>query len=137
MGDWGDWELQQIGNELGSVELSDEDEPMLSEHTPGPWVANRRFVTVVGSVDTWSGPVTGTIVEALETEQEDSEGRVWSCAGSAEANARLIAAAPDLLAVIKKLVAWRACDYAPQRSEVATLVMEALAAIAKTEGRKN
>lgn len=69
----------------------------MTHHTPKPWTARGTFVYATGSTNTYSGAVVGAVAHALETEQTDAEGRVWCCPGTPEANARLIAAAPELL----------------------------------------
>jgi hypothetical protein len=99
----------------------------VSGHTPGPWIADdfamefdRR--THVGTYD---GTPTyyhrnDSICECYVTDTDG--GKIGTL--EAEANARLIAAAPDLLAALKHCVI--------ERSEWLT---EARAAIAKAEGR--
>jgi len=62
-----------------------------SKHTPGPWAAGRRGVP---------DP------KGREWEVRDGEGwpiTGWGCVRQTEANARLIAAAPDLLKALTAL----------------------------------
>ena len=59
----------------------------MSEHTPGPWMVARG---VPAAVDALSG---GLVAEAVGSFDSDAE----------KANARLIAAAPDMLAELKRL----------------------------------
>jgi hypothetical protein len=73
---------------------------MSAQHTPGPWTAElcyRSGFTVWGGTKDAPFPVVDT---------QDEEGRFGAIRGEkAEANARLIAAAPDLLAVCKRIKA--------------------------------
>lgn len=81
-------------------------------HTPGPW---------------WVDADPGEGVEV-----HDGFGRtasVWGEEDTATANARLIAAAPDLLAALRRLV-----DYCDNHSDYDS-IGAACAAIAKAEGR--
>ncbi len=65
----------------------------MSKHTPGPWTVNYRRVT----------PVAG---------KQDGTDDVCHVYGDNEANARLIAAAPQLLAALKA-VEWRGDTSSP------------------------
>ena len=79
-----------------------------SKHTPGPW-------TICGMSSTAGGPVTHLVVNGSDGPALGEFG-VFICAVSPveslnerdEANARLIAAAPDLYEVVREYVAW--CD---------------------------
>ena len=99
----------------------------MGQHTPGPWkaampVGNPPFVgnesrVVVQKVGPLNGP------------QEESE-----------ANARLIAAAPELLAVLKQALPWvedilDSLVRVAERGAVRRLSTEIRATIAKAEGR--
>jgi hypothetical protein len=92
----------------------------VAEHTPGPWVA--EFSEAVSVLDGERGRVC--TINWLKGpygafgRKPDAEG---------EANARLIAAAPDLLAALKAVVA-----IADRKTDEFDL---ARAAIAKAEGR--
>jgi hypothetical protein len=97
----------------------------MSAHTPGPWsVEKERDFWNVTSVQ---GDIVG--IEGL-----------YRCDGSDEANARLIAAAPELLEALRYMLrryvelveSGDAGDWNP---ETETEVIEARAAIAKAEGK--
>ena len=103
---------------------------MSSKHTPGPWLA-RTAPTSAGlchiiSAADWRGAFLygdGSrlgVDDALPKAQELS------------ANARLIAAAPDLLEALKGLVAW-ADDL--RREDPVEDLRKARAAISKAEGQ--
>jgi hypothetical protein len=74
-------------------------------HTPGPWEYDGKFQVGIPHKDGWTG---------FRTNPED---------------ARLIAAAPDMLAALKEIVALDG------RMSMATLV-KAAAAVAKAEGKR-
>lgn len=89
----------------------------MSKHTHGPWITNGRAIEQDADDD-------ALVVAYAEDEQNDD----W------EANARLIAAAPDLLEACKIALAetLRANEHFKSVSP-ATAMLEA--AIAKAEGR--
>jgi len=102
----------------------------MSEHTPGPWQIESRFV--------------GPLVITAECRPEiDKSGKLEIAHVGAEtfmvanANARLIAAAPDLLAALEDILKVAEADLAltsnphPMREAV---VNSARAAIAKARG---
>lgn len=68
---------------------------MDSKHTPGPWVAQRSPATHDGQYDFAIHGVKATVI--AEAFGRDSRGNIVA----AEANARLIAAAPDLLEALR------------------------------------
>ena len=95
----------------------------MSTHTPGPWFTtdNKRaplFISEAHGEDIATVHDRGT-------------------AGTDVANARLIAAAPDLLAALRDLLAY--CDntvpYFRTNSAEAAIAAQADAAIAKAEGK--
>lgn len=99
---------------------------MSDQHTPGPWIA------YVETVKEDRRPVCLRMaVQAL-----DEDGPVGHIAFS-EANARLIAAAPDMLASLKLLL--RETELSGNAGSAdygwPTCVLAARAAIAKAEGR--
>ena len=89
---------------------------MSTQHTPGPWSVNfKKFDEVTAS--------NGAIVASCNK----LTGLV-----NLQANARLIAAAPDLLEALKGLVAW-ADDL--RREDPVEDLRKARAAISKAEGQ--
>ena len=98
----------------------------MNEHTPGPWEYDAAMV--------WGGPQGLTsICEILfhEDERADEHGP----------NARLIAAAPDLLEALEKLAAWildEDCQYVEmtpnERKQIDKDAYAARAAIACARG---
>lgn len=87
------------------------------EHTPGPWNHDKTFPTSVWANDIW---IASTNVEAVRTLEEKT------------ANARLIAAAPDLLEAPKAVL--------PELNELPTHAYHRLApivhaAVSKAEAR--
>jgi hypothetical protein len=72
----------------------------MSKHTPGPWVADLETypVMVRSASETWP------LVDELGNE-EGRAGIFVANTGDNEANARLIAAAPDLLAALREIQA--------------------------------
>ena len=99
-----------------------------SAHTPGPWssgYSEGRGTLCVRAADTW---ICGELLAENGTAISQQE---------AEANARLIAAAPELLEAVKKLLA--VCEnYAFDKFDRPVGVTEqefARTAIARAEGR--
>jgi hypothetical protein len=97
-------------------------------HTPGPW----RYFDVT-PLDT-EGQYTGLRYVVMQDNENEN---VWICrtvdaAQTAEANARLIAAAPDLLETLRDL-----CDALTpggNQDAVPEIYLRALNAIARAEG---
>ena len=87
----------------------------MKPHTPGPWTA---IPDDTGDEREWY----------VVTEEEG----VLALSVSEEADARLIAAAPDLLAALKEMVTWMPSGFAPQSQSRAMKM--AHDAIAKAEG---
>ena len=84
----------------------------MSAHTPGPWE------TSVNDEGQWDVCAEGG---------GDMVADLADCPESAEANARLIAAAPDLLAALKAVLATMATDH--------VAYFQTQRAIAKAEGK--
>jgi hypothetical protein len=111
-----------------------------SKHTPGPWKVMEN-----------GNPLSAGIVaiiqhspERLLTVEEDHFGGPWCAPETWEANARLIAAAPELLAMLRKVadtlpsLEWTGqgccpfCGYVPIGQPEVPCALRAL--IAKAEG---
>ena len=99
----------------------------MSEHTPGPWRANSSWI---------EGPKMALRVACVDWPRR---GCAPCTKNEAEANARLIAAAPDLLKAMKRLdrLYKGICMMVPDDEMAACQEVwaEADAAIAKAEGR--
>jgi hypothetical protein len=98
-----------------------------TKHTPGPWrvAAMRGFAGSIGV-----GPKGETAVAVIAADAFPSE---------REANARLIAAAPELLAALRAMIGvWEHGIDPSDEQEIGepTAVRWARAAIAKAEGRE-
>lgn len=76
----------------------------MSGFTKGPWVSHGKSVMATGTTDTYSGAVLGPIAHMNSLDEHDDEGRNWWTNGSPEANAHLIAAAPDMYEALQPLV---------------------------------
>ena len=92
-----------------------------AKHTPGPWKQNGNTVWEDGTKDRGHIAVCRLRVGTHVPEFQN------------EANARLIAAAPDLLAVLEKVLA--AYEAAREPGHGTILIAEARAAIAKARGQ--
>jgi len=88
---------------------------MTTQHTPGPWFANDSLQLFAE---------TGQHIASLDSSTEGFEG------GTLYANARLIAASPDLLAALERIAAGDPMH----NSFNALAISEARAAIAKATG---
>lgn len=107
------------------------------KHTPGPWVSEGRFRRIqVDEYDhtafccdiTTKGPAWRGGIAYIQS-AEHIEGITRH---EAEANARLISSAPDLLEALK-----HALVYQPKDDSCDPWVSDARAAIAKAEGASN
>ena len=87
--------VRRRGPVLQGREPPRDDGGSMSTHTPGPWYADAY---VVATVPAWKGPDDGTVV--CQTCHP------WTTASvtEREANARLIAAAPDMLAALEEIM---------------------------------
>ena len=76
---------QQTINELRRLER---------EATRGEWKsgASPGYVYAYGSVDTYEGPVSSSILKAFPTSSTDLDGRRWETSGDRDANAELVIA---------------------------------------------
>lgn len=103
---------------------------MTTKHTPGPWTAERADG---GHPDFSYRPylVRGTTGYCAQIHFGGS----WPDNATANANARLISAAPELLEALKFLLAdYRAIDGASLTGSMVPSI-KAMAAIAKAEGK--
>lgn len=109
----------------------------MSKHTPGNWKTEtwQQFIdgqeSQIAAVTADGDGCTYYICKCMGL-SFDSEMQVWVATESASANARLIAAAPDLLEACKMIVSNAEDD--PDSKIEPYLVMAARDAIAKAEG---
>ena len=104
-----------------------------TKHTPGPWEASADCMEISPS----SGPKSHVELARIVG---PGEGSSYYSYDEATANARLIAAAPELLAACKAAVnALRSCQWGNcsprQVKSIANAAEAAEAAISKAEGR--
>lgn len=100
----------------------------MSKHTPGPWhLGFEEF-------DDWNHAIT--IVDDYDTPHDVFRGESGVSSEEAYANARLISAAPDLLAACKAIVACieQVNDDHPTGLYLGSEYQQAVMAIAKAEG---
>jgi hypothetical protein len=91
-------------------------------HTPGPWHAE-------------IGPQGGYVISDDERGHTICLRSPWPMRmGESEANARLIAAAPELLAALEEVDRWRMQSLDMMPPEIRGAWMRAHAAIAKSQG---
>lgn len=98
----------------------------MSKHTPGPWTVDGAEVRTDGNRRYSLTESANLCIARCSSDQGE--------AGDAQANARLIAAAPEMLSVLKELMARRDKCFIPSEDG---LDQRILAAIAKAEGRSN
>ena len=94
----------------------------MSKHTPGPWSAPLNDGNTTGIV--WAKEPHGGVVATVSAAVQNPPDRA-----QASANARLIAAAPDLLASLRELTVAAPADGSAESAVYA----RARAAIAKAE----
>jgi hypothetical protein len=105
------------------------------KHTPGPWIAT-SYDSIEDAHDNgafrWCDDWPEERGRPSEVWRGTTEGGATGLPGSVEtteANARLIAAAPDLLAALEYIVAWNPSDWSAEKARDL-----ARAAIAKAKG---
>ena len=103
----------------------------MNKHTPGPWNTTLRAAPVEDGNDdeleiaiSGSNPDQRTIAATFKTDGFTVDGyEMEGCSlEEAQANARLIAAAPDLLEALKQFLAWgegKDCEYPFQQARAA------------------
>jgi hypothetical protein len=98
----------------------------MSKHTPGPWktVARNYPIADTGDYDGCWEVLTGDPKKPIV--------QIWGDSDEDEANARLIAAAPDLLEALRRLLDSGDVRDAAEKGALAA----ARAAIAKAEGQQ-
>ena len=92
----------------------------MSEHTPGPWKIERHYSPGYKNISAEKHTALAQVVWCMEDEDRSPE---------CEANAHLIAAAPELLEALEALVLDESKEYIPTR-----LWSAARAAIEKATG---
>ena len=97
-------------------------------HTPGPWV-NR---TVGDPTNKSGGQIYAGKVNVATCHFGSHDTPEYD---DYKANARLIAAAPELLDALKKIVAWHDCFPPTSGEEDLPIISQARSAIAQAEGR--
>lgn len=98
------------------------ENPTTAQHTPGPWVIDGNRIRT--DYIRFEGAVRGVCVAQVD--------KAGVGTPQAEANARLMAAAPELLAALKDILACP--NWHPEFS--GSLWNNAVAAIARAEGRQ-
>lgn len=101
---------------------------MSPQHTKGPWSAFKDIGTPAGTLkvaqEHWlSDPFSAPLVAAVYGEE-----------GEQQANASLIAAAPELLAALEALLGWHEAFPLAQGEAELPVVQRARAAVAKAKG---
>ncbi|WP_103035272.1 hypothetical protein [Castellaniella caeni] len=96
---------------------------MSTQHTPGPWGVRFDFVVQAKSFD------SGRLVPVAQPYGVNSDGT------DLFANARLIAAAPDLLEALKMALEYWADRQQRYKNRAPVWVRDARAAIARAEGK--
>ena len=93
-----------------------------AKHTPGPWMLDHPIGLVLDAA--------GAAIQTAGANCLNDDD------GSGYANARLIAAAPDLLQALKETLAyWDSCGFSDCEPDCECIVQSVQAAIAKAEGR--
>jgi hypothetical protein len=96
---------------------------MTQKHTPGPWEARPKGLHDDGSTDgTFIGQVGGGLVARCVTNQGNMQ--FSECLETAQANARLIAAAPELLRLLTNMLEVFNIDMRPQEIETVQRVID-------------
>lgn len=95
-----------------------------TQHTPGPWEYDGEYI--------WADSIQGYVADPNTDDMTSGKYLPTSKAQAAiEANGRLIAAAPDLLKILKAVSDWhKGTDFTDT-----TLFSEIDAAIARAEGK--
>ena len=81
----------------------------MSKHTSGPWIAPIGLNSILGTYGEIK-PVNGETIAVFPADFDKYEPL------QIEANARLIAAAPDMLTALEYIVAWNPKDWNPEKA---------------------
>lgn len=101
---------------------------MTSKHTPAPWAINESE-TDEGCWEIGTGEWRGDSYEGLQI------ATAWGFYHEAEANARLIAAAPELVEALREVIGWHDdADNLHKPIEVRAAYMRARALLAEIDG---
>ena len=101
---------------------------MTNKHTPGPWIVGAAYGNDSARIETLGGETIGAIkVRQLAAVEKGHAIYAWS--DELAANARMVAAAPELLAVAECILADDLLQYLP-----AEYIARVRAAIAKATG---
>lgn len=98
------------------------------KHTPGPWNINCNAIEASFYSESWNKQVPAS-TELVAHVYDNEEGPIT---GDWRANARLIVAAPDMLAALKRLDKFCSNNSYPK---IQGIWQDAIDAIAKAEGR--
>ena len=108
----------------------------MSKHTPGPWTVYSRINRYAAAEEKLPHGTASYIIKAAK---DRTIARITHAPGIADvqaADARLIAAAPDLLEALKLMVAQFTKGSAPSTVKDSEARIKAHAAISKSEGRE-
>ena len=106
---------------------------MEAKHTPGPWILGCEIGVDSTRIETESGKVIGAIRSREITSWEQSR-PIYSWDDEGFSNARLIAAAPELLSALVEIVKSLADQDDEGMIEHAEQMINARASIAKATG---
>lgn len=102
-----------------------------AQHTPGPWKQSPDAPWIIKQDCT---PISEEAVSICSTTAHESSG-FFPAPSEGRANARLIAAAPELLLALEMLLAWHlGTSEDAEDAENYSAVRDAIAAIAKATG---
>lgn len=101
----------------------------MSKHTPGPWVLDDF------EVSTERDPAN-LIAHVYACDRPENPDNEWDVGIETAANAKLIAAAPDLLEALEQIMVLVDASGSTPRPSVAKIIVAARAAIAKARGEE-
>ena len=110
---------------------------MSTQHTQGPWAIQRQEghpYIVADQGKSWKNPLVCSLYEDVTPSDSVTIGPWLEANENAEANARLIAAAPDLLAALQNIVAQYDTVHGVGDMEMQPAIDFAHRAIAKATG---